>query len=158
MACYFSATMFNKQKMIIWLKRYGPAEIGGIITMYIGYYAIDYLANLEIAAAFIGAIAETSGFYGTLLVQRFKDKENRKNKLAILGEMITEFGPSELLDSLVLRPICVIYFVNLCGPEIGVLFGKLSSDVLFYVPVIATYEWRNRAANKAKATLNRPLI
>lgn len=145
--------MFIKQKMINWLKRYGPAEIGGIITMYIGYYAIDYFASLEIAAAFIGAIAETSGFYGTLLVQRFKHKENRKNKLAILAEMVTEFGPSELIDSLVLRPICVIYFVNLCGPEFGVLLGKLSSDVLFYIPVIATYEWRNRAASKKTLTL-----
>jgi len=141
--------MFSKAKILEWIKRYGPAEIGGIITIYMGYFAIDYISNFEIAAAFVGALTENAGFYGVILYQRLK-KEKHKKKRTHLVEILTEFGPAELLDSFVLRPACLVFGVEFLGPGLGVLFGKLSSDALFYVPVIATYELKNHWAKKTQ--------
>jgi hypothetical protein len=57
-----------------------------------------------------------------------------------------EFGPSGLLDTLLIRPACMGLGIRLLGPVRGLVLGKLAADVLFYVPVIFMYERRGRSA------------
>ena len=141
--------MFTKAKLLHWLKRYGPAEIGGTVAVYIAFFTVEHFSSVILAAGFIGAMAENIGFYSVIFYQRLKDKHNHKNKTKMLTDMLAEFGPSEVLDSFFLRPACLVLGASLLGPEIGVLIGKVVGDILFYIPVIATYEVQQRW-NRAK--------
>jgi hypothetical protein len=63
------------------------------------------------------------------------------SNLLALRSVAVEFGPAELIDSVAVRPVA--YYV---GPLIldntiaGWIFGKLVSDVAFYVLAIFSYE------------------
>jgi hypothetical protein len=67
--------------------------------------------------------------------------------------LCVEFGPAEFLDTGVSRPLAVGLGARLWGPPWGVLAGKLLGDLLFYIPVIASYEtrkWLRRGAPGAR--------
>lgn len=124
--------------MTTWIKRYAPAELGGTVSAYSGYFLFDYCLEMAIVAAFVAAWAENIGFYTITLWNRRKEKR-------LLLNVLTEFGPAEVLDSFIFRPWCIAGMVYIIGPVGGVLIGKLAGDCLFYIPVILTYEWRNRS-------------
>ena len=55
-----------------------------------------------------------------------------------------EFGPAEILDTGLIRPLTMGVGTRLVGRMLGVPLGKLAADVTFYVPVILIYDWRRR--------------
>ncbi|MEI6806207.1 MAG: hypothetical protein WCK49_06850, partial [Myxococcaceae bacterium] len=119
--------------LLRWLKRYGPAEIFAILGVYAGYFLSENFAHIIWISAYAGAMGENVGFYGVIVYQRLKAKEN-------LWHVLAEFGPAEILDSLILRPLALFVGVETMGPMLGLLVGKLAGDVLFYIPVILTHE------------------
>ena len=61
--------------------------------------------------------------------------------LVIVRDLLLEFGPAELLDSLLIRPAALATGLALVTPPaLGALAGKLVADLLFYLPTIASYE------------------
>ncbi len=131
-----------KAKCWEWSLRYGPAEICGTITAYLGFFAVNSLFEQTVISAFGGALCENLGYYLMIWWMRRKTSAQTTTRLCI--EILTEFGPSEILDSFLMRPLCLALGAHWFGPGLGVLFGKLAGDVLFYIPVIATYEFRKR--------------
>lgn len=137
-----------------WLRRYGPAELTGIVTALLGSYVAHAATGSEIAAAFGGSVGETLGFYSVII-----GREIRRHALAArvaelpygprawlktLSWLILEFGPAEILDTGFIRPFTMGVGTRLFGRALGVPLGKLAADVTFYVPVILVYEWRRR--------------
>ncbi|MBH2006597.1 MAG: hypothetical protein I8H75_04570 [Myxococcaceae bacterium] len=120
-----------------WLRRYGLAEIFAILGVYAGYFLSEHFADVHWIAAYAGAMGENVGFYGTLVVQRVRAKEN-------LWHILTEFGPAEILDSLIIRPLSLFVGAEMMGPMVGLLVGKLAGDVVFYIPVVLTHEWMRK--------------
>lgn len=140
-----------KAKTLEWLKRYGPAEISGTLAAYLGFMLVKHLTGSPVVAAFAGAWAENIGFYSVILVDRFKAPAAGQRKTQILLDILTEFGPSELLDSFILRPLCLTLGTQWLGETLGIFVGKVAGDVCFYLPVIATYELRKwRQAKQEK--------
>lgn len=119
--------------LLRWIKRYGPAEIFAIAGVYAGYFLSQEYSHITWISAYAGAMGENVGFYSVILYQRLKAKEK-------LWQVLAEFGPAEILDSLVLRPLSLFVGVETMGPMVGLLVGKLAGDVLFYIPVIMTHE------------------
>jgi hypothetical protein len=113
-----------------WLRRYAPAELCGLLCALTGSLLVRGAIGNAAAAAYAGAIAESVGFYGFLLARRTRS----------LWALVVEFGPAEALDSIVVRPACIAGAMSLLGPVAGVVAGKLAADLVFYTPVIATYE------------------
>ena len=61
--------------------------------------------------------------------------------LLALRSVAVEFGPAELIDSIVVRPLAFYVGPTLFGNVVaGWIFGKLVSDVAFYACAIFTYE------------------
>lgn len=61
-----------------------------------------------------------------------------------LRNMLIEFGPSETLDSFILRP-ALMYAAQLqWGIGLGTLAGKLAADVVFFGLAILAFEMRKR--------------
>jgi hypothetical protein len=148
-------------KLLEWLRRYGAAELVGTCTALTGAWLVQRLGGNAVAAAYGGALGENVGFYGTMIIRELV--ADRRIALASgrafgpLGALHTaaglllEFGPAELLDSLVLRPLAMGIGTRQLGWKLGVVAGKLAADVTFYVPVILTYELRRRTARSAAA-------
>ena len=136
-----------------WLKRFLSAEIIGTITAVAASYIAHYAAKNLIVAAYAGSIGETLGFYTTIIIQDVLI-EQRKLKsvnktlsfkifIYILRNILFDFGFAEIIDSLFIRPFCMFIFpLWIKNYPIGILAGKIASDICFYVPVIISYELR----------------
>ena len=150
----------HRQKLLEWLRRYGPAEVMGTLTALVGSFAAFRWTGSEVAAAYGGALGENVGFYGTMLLREFRlDARSARaagtrygaRAAAVTGaKLLLEFGPAELLDSLIVRPLTMGLATRWLGRAAGVIAGKLVADVTFYVPVIVSYELRQLARRRRR--------
>jgi hypothetical protein len=148
-------------KALEWLRRYGVAEVVGTCTALAGSWLVQRLGGNLVAAAYGAALGENVGFYGTIILRDFvADRRvaraaghafGARGALRTAGALLLEFGPAELLDSVVLRPLAMGIGTRQLGWELGVVAGKLAADVTFYVPVILTYELRRARRRSAAA-------
>lgn len=120
--------------LLRWLKRYGPSEIFGTMGAYAGFFLTEHFAGIAWIDAYGGAMGENLGFYGVISYQRMKAKEK-------WWHVFAEFGPAELLDSFIIRPLTLYMGVKFLGPVLGIFAGKITGDIIFYIPVILTHEW-----------------
>lgn len=144
-----------RKKIIIWTKRYLPAEIIAISgTVFIGILATKFKAN-PILVAFLAAWTETILFYLVMIATDIyknilKQKNNHlsygyKNFMTDIRNTVFEFGFSELLDTQVIRPFFMYFFTRVLGNVgLGLILGILVSDIFFYIPTIIMYELRTK--------------
>jgi hypothetical protein len=142
-----------KNRFRAWGKRFLLAEICGALLAVVASYTTIYFVHNAVVAAYAGAIGDTIGFYTPIIIQdaRAMRKELRlKNKLFgfaavlhLVKNMLLEFGPAEIIDSAILRPLFMYYFpILLHNYPIGILVGKLAGDVAFYIPVTVSNRLR----------------
>lgn len=135
-----------------WVVRYGPSEILGTAVAVGVTVGVERLTRNAAAAGYAGSIAETVVFYSVMLLRESVREAHqagglgrpfgRRDLLRVGRNLFLEFGAAEALDTLLLRPLCLALGVRWIGGGPGALLGKLASDVLFYGPVLAAYEWR----------------
>jgi hypothetical protein len=142
----------TRQKLGEWVRRYLPCEIAGTVGE-LGGAAAAYLLTGSIAAAAVAAtVGASAGYYAAAYLSAvrwvYREQSHRRwaarvlvaNVLALRSVTI-EFGPAELIDSIVIRPLAYylgpVMFDNLA---VGWIFGKLISDIGFYVLAIFSYE------------------
>jgi hypothetical protein len=141
-----------------WLRRYGPAELTALAGALAGYVLIEVATGNRAAAAFGAAAGDNVGYYGLLLAREITLRQSVRRALR---ELALEFGPAEAVDGTIVRPACTALAAGLLGPA-GVLAAKLMADVVFYAPVIATYELRRSrqptcpSAPAARNVVSRP--
>jgi hypothetical protein len=139
-------------KLREWVRRYLPCEIAGTVGE-LGGAAVAYLATGSLAAAAITAtIGASAGYYAAAYVSAlrvsYRDHDDRRwpsrvliSNLLALRSVAVEFGPAELIDSVAVRPVAFylgpLIFDNTIG---GWIFGKLVSDLAFYLIAIVSYE------------------
>jgi hypothetical protein len=135
-----------------WLRRYGPAELLALFGALAGYLSLQLATASPAAAAYGAALGDAVAYYGFLfareLSRRAAPAGRPSDRLRAVGQSLRaltyEFGPAEVLDSTVVRPACTAIGTAMLGTAGGVLVAKLVADLLFYVPVICTYELRRR--------------
>ncbi len=124
----------------------------GTVAAYASFFLIQKATDNDIAAAYAGAVGENTGFYSTMMAREIiKDVHQAKADgqpyspnliLKTVGKLFVEFGPAEVLDSLLIRPATMGLGARLLGKEIGVITGKIIADVSFYAPAIISYEFK----------------
>lgn len=135
-----------------WLLRYGPSELAGTIAAVgIAVLATETTGSV-VVGGYAGSLAEAVVFYGIMFLRDSvraahhaggRGKPFGSRDLLPVGRgLLLEFGVAELADLLFLRPLCLGLGVRLLGGTLGALAGKLVSDLVFYGPVLAIYEWR----------------
>jgi hypothetical protein len=149
-----------------WTRRYGPAEIiGSVLAVAGAFVAPEITRNLmgissqygwvkDVAVAYGGMIGENIGFYGTIITLELRsDRRQLIEQGSLYGlraaaltawNLLLEFGPAEILDSLVIRPLAMGVGAGLLGQGPGVIAGKIVADFAFYIPSIVSYELRKR--------------
>ena len=148
-------------KISEWLHRYVPSEIAAITTAYLGFYYVFSVTQNHTAASYASAMTENIGFYSVILFREFfKGLKNAKSLgkpykfstfMKTCGGLLVEFGPGEILDSFFVRPITIGVATHYMGMELGVLVGKLTADISFFVPTILIYEFKKNYAAKKTA-------
>lgn len=142
----------KRQKLMEWVRRYLPCEIAGTVGE-LGGAAVAYLLTGSTAAAAITAtIGASIGYYAaaytTAVRWAYREYHDRPlvrrivvANLFAFRSVTIEFGPAELIDGIAVRPLAYylgpMIFGNLVA---GWIFGKLVSDVGFYVLAILSYE------------------
>jgi len=137
-----------------WLARYGAAELVGTGSALLGAYVVHALTGSEIAAAYGGTMGENLGFYGVIIGREVRSDYQRhrgagraygaRQWLQTASSLVLEFGFAEVLDSALVRPLAMAAGTHYLGRGWGVPAGKLAADLIFYVPVIVSYELRRR--------------
>jgi hypothetical protein len=140
------------KKLKEWLKRYIPAEIFSTLGALIGAGLTFFFTNNGVLSAFAGMIFENVGYYGFIVVREYvADLKKSKGEYRILGFFKTfrnlslEFGFSEILDSLIVRPFFMYIIPLMISPfSLGILIAKIVADIIFYIPTIIAYELRKK--------------
>ena len=139
-----------------WFQRYGPSELAAIAAAFCGSWLVLGATDSAVAAAYGASIGEAFGFYGSLVAREMiQEAYAAGSRRAPFGlrqmagawrGLFLEFGPAELLDTGVIRPLAMGLATRSFGLGLGIVAGKLMADVAFYLPVIYTYEMRKRRA------------
>lgn len=130
-----------------WLNRYGPPELLSLTTTLLVSWAVLALTGNVVLAAVAATWADGLAYYG-VIVGRTLSAAGCRSPLAILAaarNLVLEFGPAEIFDSLLIRPAALSLGLTLIPwPAAGALAGKFAADVLFYLPTITSYELLRR--------------
>jgi len=146
----------GKSKFKEWLKHYFIAELlGTLISLAFAYISFRHSHSYVVAAA-AGLVGEGIGFYGYFITKELLTNYNAYRTLsaftklkAIIAKsstnLIIEFVPAEIVDSIFIRPFLMFYIPHHIQPyAVGFLIGKFLADILFYVFAIAGYEFNKR--------------
>jgi hypothetical protein len=144
-----------KKKIKIWIRRYFPAEVMGTLGAVALPTVLFLFTDSLVLLALAGTWGENGGFYGMMIgrevmqSKRQYKKENKRYGVKAFGKnirnIVIEFGAGESLDSFIVRPAVMMVTLNLfSNMQLGILVGKIAADVIFYIPVIISYELRKK--------------
>lgn len=132
-----------------WLKRYWLPELVGTATLLLTVGVVMISGGGLFASAILAPWGENIGYYTCLLVRETRAELRRSNHstpaaaLVGLRNISLEFGPAELIDAVLVRPALMYAIPQVLGSvAVGVVLAKIAADVIFYMPVIASYEMR----------------
>ena len=141
-----------RRKLVEWLRRYLPLEIAGWIGE-LGAAALAYSWTGSLAAAAAAAtIGSSVGYYLPAYISAVRwgasveqhrpwPARTALSHLLALRSLTIEFGPAEVADSLLVRPM-LIYTAPLMLDHVvlGWIVGGFLADVAFYAFAICSYE------------------
>lgn len=126
-------------RLWFWVRRYFPAEVAATASVLVTGMAAYAWSGSVVLSAVVATIAENVAFYGIFVVIVYREQRRIRatrrqtlSRTAIL--LIAEFGPAELLDSLLVRPAAFVVALSLIPDAGWALFaGKVVADIVFYV-------------------------
>lgn len=127
--------------------RYLPCEIAGAVTaIAVGSFTFALTASPVLGA--IGAtLGENLGYYAIAAIAAWRRErpdapDARIAVIRCVRSMVVEFGPAEVVDTLVARPLLMLAAATLMDSAPAAwLVGKLFADVVFYAIVIGCWRW-----------------
>jgi hypothetical protein len=144
-----------RRKVVEWVRRYLPGEIAGTVAELGGAAAAFLLTGSYAAAAIAGTVGAVGGYYAVVYTNavrwawRGQRQSNRARRVIwanVLAwrSVVMEFGPAELVDSLLVRPAAYYLGPALFGSAVtGWIAAKVFSDLVFYTFTIFSYELFN---------------
>lgn len=141
-----------RRKTFEWLRRYAPNEIAGWVGELGGAVLTYRLTGSYAAAVVVGTIGASVGYYATAYVNgvrwslsaqtgRSRPMRALTANVLALRSIAVEFGPAEVVDSVLIRPVLLYTVPFLVGNvALGWVLASLAADVAFYVMAIFSYE------------------
>lgn len=134
-------------KLREWVQRYLPLEIAGVAGVLIGGLGAAVFTSNAVVIAYAGTLVENFGFYAVAMVREMWSRSAASGRPATAEAgasakaLVQEFGPAELLDSIVMRPLCLYLGPLLIGDlGIGLIVGKVVADLAFFCVAVLGYE------------------
>jgi hypothetical protein len=151
-----SIRLGGRRKLAEWTKRYLPAEIVGGCAAVTAAWTVHAVSSSRIGAAIAGSIGESLSYYACIAFRDLRHyhahhryhgspKGRWRTGTRAARDMLIEFGPAELVDSFLARPIFMYSMPTLLHNfTAGLIAGKLAADVVFYSLAIASYELKKQ--------------
>lgn len=123
------------------------AEAIATPTMLITALVVYLITNSQMSMSFLASIAETIPFY--IVLGRIEYIKNRRPAIT-LRNMFCDFGPSEIADTLLIRPLAMyacgsgIGGASIAGVLFGMLVGKFLADVPFCLIAHCSFALRTK--------------
>ena len=144
-----------KNKIKEWIRRYLLADILSTVLSLATAWVINRTTADNVLAAFFGSAMASISFYGIIAYNDVRKslKHHRKHDLSYgfiayfkdFRNLIIEFGPSEILDVMAVRPFFMYLMPKVIGQFVlGTFIGKMMADVVFFIPAIVMYEVRKK--------------
>jgi hypothetical protein len=141
--------MFNKSNFKEWFDRYKYAEIAATSAALASSQFSRIFDGLT--TAYLITFAEYFAFYGVILFMAYKKlvETNRsldkrtpsKEMVFLIQNLVLEFGYPAVLDLFFIRPFCMYWMPIVTGNYfMGIIFGKITADSIFYGLAIVNYE------------------
>jgi hypothetical protein len=134
-----------------WGRRYLPAECVGILCTILGGVGTSMAFGNPLLTALGGTLGEDIGYYGTMLANEIRAERTGAGAstaavmLRAVRNIALEFSGAELLDSVLVRPAALYALTAYSGNlALGLILGKLTADIAFYIPAIIAYELRKK--------------
>lgn len=142
-----------------WIKRYVPAELLSTALTLIAALITFHYTQQRLITALAATWSGNVSYFGYIFLRdvfltvatlhktgkRYTSRTFYKNVRAL----VIEFGPAELMDSLVIRPALMYYLPLLTGNmTAGIIIAKFAADITFYVPAIVSYELSKKRYRK----------
>ena len=142
-----------------WAVRYLPLEVLGTIAALVAAWAAYEASGSTAVAAIAGSLGESIGYYALVVVRAARGHAASARVRALPGvthrarttawltvrSVAAEFGPAELVDTLVVRPALLWAASAIWGAAaVAWLVGKLAADVVFYTVAIVSFETGRR--------------
>jgi hypothetical protein len=145
---------------LFWAKRYLPPEIAGTATMLAAGLAASAAGLPPVLVGIAASEGEGVGFYAVAGVsvwreqrRNFPDRGRLRILLRVLGLLLFEFGPAELLDTFLLRPLALTLAVQFIPAVAWALIaGKVVADIVFYVLAATAFRVSERAGIRGDAS------
>jgi hypothetical protein len=136
-----------------WAARYLPSEIAGFFAIIAFGNLFMHLSGNIIISSYAASIADWVVYYGLIFFRDVtKSKEKNKYKKTFL-DMTVEFGPAEIVDTLVTRPFFLsIFTMMIANYSLGLMVGSLVANILFYSIIITIVELKSRKTNSRSDT------
>lgn len=142
--------MFNKVNFKEWFDRYKYSELAATTAALLASQFSRIFSGLT--TAYLITFAEYFAFYGVMVYRLFKKlkEENKLNNqvvtfkeiMCLIRDLFLEFGYPAVLDFFFIRPFCMYWMPVLTGNYfLGIIFGKITADSIFYFLSIVNYEW-----------------
>jgi hypothetical protein len=140
------------RKSIEWLRRYLPNEIAGWAGELGAAAAVYYSTGSFALAVVAGTVGASVGYYATAYVNgvRWTCQAHAGRGIvarSLIANAVTirsiavEFGPAEVIDSVVIRPLMLYLWPFVLGNvAVGWVVGSLTADIAFYGMAIFSYE------------------
>ena len=142
-----SASMARRirfRRVRFWVRRYGPPEIVGTVTMVLAANITAGITPSIPIIALSALLAGAIGFYAVMGVTVYREqwviwgRDVRPRPSTVVRRttlcLLAEFGATEFVDLLLLRPILLFGGILFIGSTTGgLLAGKLAADVIFYL-------------------------
>lgn len=134
-----------RRGLLFWVIRYLPAEIVGTAAMVVAGLAITAWTDIPALIAIAALVGESIGFYAVLAITIYAEQSAvsatwRRAVVRTFMLLLAEFGPAELLDTLLVRPAALTLGVWLLpDPVWGLLAGKVVADIVFYAVAAGSF-------------------
>jgi hypothetical protein len=126
-----------------WMQRYLLAEVASTLCALLAASSVYALSHQALAAALANTVAGSSSFYAVMVAR--ERPGGLRDLPRVVGALLLEFGPAEVLDTLLLRPALLsVGMIFAPNPALGVVLGKLAADLCFYAPAIVSHELLRR--------------
>jgi len=145
----------RRSRARFWLRRYLPAEVASVTGLLLSARLAAMWSWPAPMLAVLATIVSGIGFYGVLALG--VHAEQRRSGAARPGRrtlmlLIVEFGPAELLDSLMVRPTAIWLALAVVSPVgLAVVGGKVAADLVFYAAAGAAFAITTRTGLRTPA-------
>ncbi len=122
-----------------YIKRYYIAEIISFFASYFAFNIASSAFSNDVVSAYFGTCGAFLGFYVPIALAEWRSIPAAgsigkwKQILIIIKKLVIEFGLSELLDFLLIRPFCLYSASSLISYEtIAVIAGNQAANITFF--------------------------